>query len=346
MMRRVARGADDDGAGRDRLAADLADGGADVFLPLVVDSVHDRDPLAHPAVDAREQAVEEDEGLAHGLDQGQVALGEVAVDLDEHPLGVDRDQHAAGMDHPLEPVDRGQHFGSEEVAGHLVVVGLDDVVAVEPGFVEADGAGPARRLRRRGPAGGGQLEPEGDPLVEPGDDAGAGDLLGLARDRGSQPDPDGRAVVDEADRRRVAQAAALVPAAVQAREVAVGAIALAGHPGAEGGQRADEDIDRQDDQQEGQEFHERASLSEPRRCASGSPCSVYVGHRVAGNEETGRGQAGGIASGRGPRSASTARAATKPGRGPRTKARASAGAKRFAGAVLAAQSGRLPEAIS
>src|SRR5262249_43659862 len=63
MMRRVAGGADDRVAGVDRLAADLTDGRAGVLVgrPGAVD---DRDPLVHPAVDALEQAVVDDQGLA------------------------------------------------------------------------------------------------------------------------------------------------------------------------------------------------------------------------------------------------------------------------------------------
>ena len=131
----------------------------------------------------------DDQGLADGLRQGLAALAEVAVDLDQQPLGIDRDQHAAGVDHALEVLDRVPDGRSQEVAGHLVVVGLDDVGAVERRIADADQPGPAGRLRRRGPADGGELETERDPLAEPRDDPRPRDLTRLAGDRRRQARP-------------------------------------------------------------------------------------------------------------------------------------------------------------
>ena len=85
------------------------------------------------------------QGLVDRLGQGLAALAEVAVDLDEQPLGIDRDQHAAGMDHSLEVLDRVADPSAEEVAGHLLVVGLHDVGAVERRVADPD-----RRVPRGG----------------------------------------------------------------------------------------------------------------------------------------------------------------------------------------------------
>src|SRR5262249_51210684 len=130
MMRGVAGGADDDGPGGDRLAADLADRRAGVLLPGLR-TVHHRAAPAHPALPALEEAVVDQQGLADGLGECLAALTEIAVDLDQQPFGIDRDQHATGVDHALEVLDGVSHAPAEEVAGHLLVVGLHDEGAVE-----------------------------------------------------------------------------------------------------------------------------------------------------------------------------------------------------------------------
>ena len=187
------------------------------------------------------------QGLAHGLGQRLVALAQVAVDLHEQPLGIDRDQHATGVDHARRFSTDGPDGPPQEIGGHLVVVGLDDIGAVErrvptrTGRVPRGGCGGAGR--QPAPARGGT-----GSLAEPRDDAGPRDLLGLAGDRRGQPHPDRRPVVDEADRRRVRQPPALVSPVEQRRQVAIGPISLPVIQALNVEQRADEDVQQQDDQ--------------------------------------------------------------------------------------------------
>ena len=200
------------------------------------------------------QAVVDRQRLPDHAGQDLGVEAEVAVDLHQQPLGVDRHEHPRRGGEPVQVADRPAHRGGQELAGHVGVVGLDDVAAVELRIADPDQPRPLRRLRRRRPRGGGQFHPEGEPAAEPGHDPGPRGLR-LARDLGRQAHPDRRAVVREADRRRVGQPPALIFPPEECRQLPVGLVTPAREPRAARRDQADEQVEDQDDQPEDHQVH-------------------------------------------------------------------------------------------
>ena len=89
MMRRVAVRTDDDRSLRDRLEADLANGRRTRFV-AGSGIINDRYALLHPARDPFRQAVMQHQSFANRNSQ-RIRVGtQVAVDLHEHALRIDR----------------------------------------------------------------------------------------------------------------------------------------------------------------------------------------------------------------------------------------------------------------
>ena len=137
----------EDGRSLDGLAADLAERRPGV-RKLGGARRDDVDALADPDRHASLKPVVNDKHLPDSQDQRLGVRGEVAVNLNEKPFGIDGDQHSRRGREPVQVVDRGSHDQRQELAGHVGIVGLNDVAAVELGLAEPDKSRPLGRLRR------------------------------------------------------------------------------------------------------------------------------------------------------------------------------------------------------
>ena len=202
-------------------------------------------------------------GLADGDGQGLGALAEVAIDLNQQPLRIDRDKHSAGMHEPLETADRLAHQGAEKITGHLDIVGLNHGPAIKFHIACPDQARSLGRLGRRRAAGRGQFEAEGDAAAKSRDDPGpwVRRLTGNSR---RKPDANHGTLVGETDRGRIADPSALIAAMEAARKLAISPIPRTLHPAADRREQPDEGVDEKNDKTEDDQFHHSGPQLSPR----------------------------------------------------------------------------------